>query len=206
LDDVPGSHVFFHATTFGIVVDGLQVVALEFAPNGTLYAVGDTNPASSTFNSLYTVDEKSGTFTRVGSTGVPPPEFFMDFAFDSRGTMYGATGHGLFTIDPKTGTATKVVDFVGGGDISSLSYNAKQDKLYATDFKIPNSALYLIDTQTGFLKPGRLHRISVVSWSCAVDPVRKGQSLGGALHGFAVASTVRAAATARRYAAERTST
>jgi len=142
-----------HATTFGTVVDGLQVMALEFAPNGTLYTVGDTNPASPTFNSLYTVDEKSGAFTRVGSTNVPPPDFFMDFAFDSRGTMYGATSHGLFTIDPKTGIATKVVDFVGGGDISGLSYNAKQDKLYATDFKTPNSALYLIDTQTGFLTP-----------------------------------------------------
>ena len=142
-----------HATTFGTVIDGLQVRALEFAPNGTLYAVGDANLASPTFNSLYTVDEKSGAFTRVGSTSVPPPEFFMDLAFDSSGTMYGATSHGLFTIDPKTGIGTRVVDFVGGGDIMGLSYNAKQDKLYATDFKTPNSDLYLVDTQTGFLTP-----------------------------------------------------
>jgi hypothetical protein len=34
-----------------------------------------------------------------------------------------------------------------------LSYNAKQDKLYATDYKSPNSALYLVDTKTGFLTP-----------------------------------------------------
>jgi DNA-binding beta-propeller fold protein YncE len=59
----------------------------------------------------------------------------------------------LFTIDLKTGTATKVTDFVGGGDIMGLSYNAKQDKLYATDYKSPNSALYLVDTKTGFLTP-----------------------------------------------------
>jgi DNA-binding beta-propeller fold protein YncE len=128
-------------------------MSLKFAPNGTMYAVGDSNPASPTFNTLYTVDEKSGAFTRVGSTGVPAPEFFMDFAFDSGGTMYGATSHSLFTIDLKTGTATKVTDFVGGGDIMGLSYNAKQDKLYATDYKSPNSALYLVDTKTGFLTP-----------------------------------------------------
>jgi DNA-binding beta-propeller fold protein YncE len=141
------------ATMVGPVVDGLQVMGLEFAPNGTLYAVGDANPASPTFNSLYTVDEKTGVFTRVGSTGVPAPEFFMDFAFDARGTMYGATSHTLFTIDPTTATATKVVDFVGGGDIMGLSYNTAEDKLYATDWKAPNSALYLVDTRTGFLTP-----------------------------------------------------
>ena len=48
------------ATTFGQVVDGLMVMGLEFAPDGTLYAAGDANGASPTFNSLYTVDVKSG--------------------------------------------------------------------------------------------------------------------------------------------------
>jgi DNA-binding beta-propeller fold protein YncE len=142
-----------HATLFGSEVYNLQVMGLEFAPDGTLYAVGDANRASPTFNSLYTVNLKSGEFTRIGSTGVPDPEFFMDFAFDSRGIMYGASSHELFTIDLKTGTATKVLDFVGGGDIMGLAYNAKRDKLYATDFKTPNSALYVVNTQTGFLTP-----------------------------------------------------
>ena len=75
-----------HATLFGTEVYNLQVMGLEFAPDGTLYGVGDANRASPTFNSLYTVDLKTGEFTRIGSTGVPDPEFFMDFAFDSRGT------------------------------------------------------------------------------------------------------------------------
>ena len=43
--------------------------------------------------------EKSGAFTAVGSTSVPAPNFFMDLAFDARGTMYGASMSGLFTID-----------------------------------------------------------------------------------------------------------
>jgi hypothetical protein len=142
-----------HATMFGAPVEKLNVMALEFAPDGTLYAVGDANPASPTFNTLYTVDQKTGAFTAVGSTGAPAPNFFMDLAFDTRGTMYGASMFGLFTIDRKTGTATKVVDFVGGGVIMGLGYNAKQDKLYATDYKTPKSVLYAVDTKNGFLTP-----------------------------------------------------
>ena len=142
-----------HAAMFGAPVEKLNVMALEFAPDGTLYAVGDPNPASPTFNTLYTVDQKTGAFTAVGSTGVQAPNFFMDLAFDARGTMFGASMFGLFTIDRKTGTATKVVEFVGGGVVMGLGYNAKQDKLYATDWKSPKSALYLVDTKNGFLTP-----------------------------------------------------
>lgn len=141
------------ATMFGAPVDKLNVMALEFAPDGTLYAVGDPNPASPTFNTLYTVDQKTGAFTAVGSTGVQAPNFFMDLAFDARGTMYGASMFSLFTIDRKTGTATKVVEFVGGGAVMGLGYNAKRDTLYATDYKTPKSALYAVDTNNGFLTP-----------------------------------------------------
>jgi len=141
------------ATMFGAPLEKLNVMALEFAPDGTLYAVGDANPASPTFNTLYTVDQKTGAFTAVGSTGVPQPDFFMDLAFDARGTMYGASMFGLFTIDRKTGTANKVASFVGGGGVMGLSYNAKRDKLYATDYKEPTSDVYVVDTHTGFLTP-----------------------------------------------------
>jgi len=142
-----------HATMFGAPVEKLNAMALEFAPDGTLYAVGDANPASPTFNTLYTVDQKTGAFTAIGSTSVPAPDFFMDLAFDARGTMYGASMFGLFTIDRKTGTATKVVEFVGGGVVMGLGYNAKQEKLYVTDWKSPKSALYVVDTKNGFLTP-----------------------------------------------------
>lgn len=142
-----------HATMFGAPVEKLNVMALEFAPDGALYAVGDANPASPTFNTLYTVDQKTGAFTAVGSTGVPAPDFLMDLAFDARGTMFGASMFGLFTIDRKTGTATKVVEFVGGGLVMGLGYNARQDTLYATDWKSPKSALYVVDTKNGFLTP-----------------------------------------------------
>jgi hypothetical protein len=141
------------ATLFGQSTPGLQVMGMEFAPDGTLYAAGDANAASPTYNSLYTVDVKTGAFTRVGSTSAPAGEFLMDFAFDKNGTMYAAGSHMLFTIDRKTGTATKVADFVGGGDVMGLSYDAKSDRFYATDYKTPNSAVYLVDVRTGFLTP-----------------------------------------------------
>ena len=142
-----------HATLVGDAFQGLQIMGLEFSPDGILYAAGDANPASPTFNSLYTVDVKTGALTRVGSTGVPAPEFLMDFAFDKNGTMYSASSHALFTIDRKTGTATKLADFVGGGDIMGLSFDGAQNRLYASDWKIPISALYLVDVKTGFLTP-----------------------------------------------------
>ena len=138
-------------------------MGLEFAPDGTLYTVGDANPASPTFNSLYTVDVKTGAFTRVGSTGVPAPEFFMDFAFDKSGTMYGASSHTLFTIDRKTGTATKVADFVGGGDIMGLSFDAKQNRLYATDWKMPNFGVVSGRRPDRILDAHGGHRLPAVS-------------------------------------------
>jgi len=143
------------ADIFGNVVEGLMVMGLEFAPDGTLYGVGDANGASPTFNTLYAVDVKTGDFTAVGSTGVPAPGFFHDFTFDAQGVMYGTTSQALYTIDPKTATASKVVDFVGGGGfgVMGLSYNQVQDRLYATEFKPGNSAFYVVDVKTGFLTP-----------------------------------------------------
>lgn len=66
---------------FGVPVFGLANMALAFAPNGILYAVGDCNPDANfkcntslsppdpNYNSLYTVNPATGAFTRVGSTG-----------------------------------------------------------------------------------------------------------------------------------------
>lgn len=139
------------ATPVGKAVDGLQIMGMKFGPDEKLYAVGDANPASPTFNSLYTVDVTSGAVTRVGPTSAP--SFFHDFALDRSGTMYGSSGDALYTIDIKTGTANKVANFVGGSSVMGLSFNADQSKLYATDFKRPTSDVYLVDVRNGFLTP-----------------------------------------------------
>jgi hypothetical protein len=151
------------ANVFGAAVPGLAVMAMAFAPNGVLYAVGDCNPSATfvctpgsdpNYNSLYTVNEAIGTFTRVGSTGAP--EFFMDLAFDHNGNMFGVTSTVnpspvpaiLYRIDPATGTATKIVNLVGSNSVMGLAFG-REGKLYATDFA-QNPGLYLIGMKTGF--------------------------------------------------------
>ena len=154
-----------HANLFGVAVSGLAVMAMVFAPNGTLYAVGDCNFSNVTldctpgsdpnYNSLYTVNVTTGSFTRVGSTGAR--QFFMDLTFDRSGNMFGITTTinfntylpaVLYRIDPATGTATKIINLVGSNAVMGLAFD-QDGKLYGTDF-VQNPGLYLIDIKTGF--------------------------------------------------------
>jgi hypothetical protein len=151
------------AHLFGVHVRGLAVMAMAFGRNGTLYAVGDCNPAPKTFectpgpaayNSLYKVNLRTGKFTRIGATGAP--QFFMDLTADRRGTMLGVTTTLnpsltpaiLYRINPATGTATKLVNLVGSNTVMGLAFG-RDGKLYATDF-VQNPGLYRIGTATGF--------------------------------------------------------
>jgi hypothetical protein len=151
------------ADLFGQPVPGLAVMAMVYGRNGTLYAVGDCNPDPTTFectpgsdptyNSLYKVDQRTGAFTRIGSTGAP--QLFMDLTFDRNGNMLGVTTTVnpsgipaiLYRIDPSTGKATKLVNLVGSNYVMGLAFG-RDGKLYATD-NFPNSGLYLIDPKTG---------------------------------------------------------
>jgi hypothetical protein len=151
------------ADLFGQPVPGLAVMAMAYGRNGTLYAVGDCNPDPTTFecalgsdptyNSLYTVDQRTGAFTRIGSTGAP--QLFMDLTFDRNGNMLGVTTTVnpsgtpaiLYRIDPATGKATKLVNLVGSNYVMGLAFG-RDGKLYATD-NFPNSGLYVIDPRTG---------------------------------------------------------
>jgi len=151
------------AHLFGMRVRGLAVMALAFGRNGTLYAVGDCNPAPKTFectpgpaayNSLYKVNVRTGRFTQIGPTGAP--QFFMDLTVDRHGTMLSVTTTLnpslipaiLYRIDPATGTATKLVNLVGSNTVMGLA-SGRDGKLYATDF-VQNPGLYRIDPATGF--------------------------------------------------------
>jgi hypothetical protein len=152
------------AHLFGVPVPGLAVMSMAFGRTGTLYAVGDCNPAPTTFectpgsdptyNSLYKVNVRTGKFTRIGSTGAP--QFFMDLTFDRHGNMLGVTTTLnpslipaiLYRINPATGTATKLFNLVGSNTVMGLAFG-RDGKLYATDF-VQNPGLYLIGTKTGF--------------------------------------------------------
>jgi hypothetical protein len=150
-------------------VNDLTIMAMGFAPDGTLYAVGgcvpylappfstpDCNPGAPGFNSLYTVDVKTGDVTLIGSTNAA--EYFMDLAFDRNGNMFGVTSTltpayppaVLYSIDPATGAATKIVNLVGSSTVMGLAFD-QNGKAYATDFT-ENPGLYLIDIKTGFEK------------------------------------------------------
>ena len=152
------------ARLFGVHVPGLAVMAMAFGRNGTLYAVGDCNPAPATFectpgsdptyNSLYKVDVSTGKFTRIGSTGAP--QFFMDLTFDRHGNMLGVTTTLnpsavpaiLYRINPTTGKATELFNLVGSNSVMGLAFG-RDGKLYATD-NPQNPGLYRIGTTTGF--------------------------------------------------------
>ena len=155
------------ATLFGVPVPGLAVMAMAFGPDGTLYAVGgcypngdpndlntDCSGSDPNFNALYTVNEVTGAFTRIGPTGAP--QYFMGLAFDRQGNLYGVTTTLnpsyvpaiLYRINPESGAATKVVNLVGSNTVMGLAF-ARDRKLYATDFT-GASGLYVIDPKTGF--------------------------------------------------------
>jgi hypothetical protein len=107
-DPVYVSRVFSHFGTVDlltgaytdIATTSVQLNALTFASNGTLYGIGSDNH-------LYTVNTTTGALTDVGNTG----SFFAlnSLAAGSNGKLFGEDPFGnLFSIDPQTGKATEV--------------------------------------------------------------------------------------------------
>jgi hypothetical protein len=137
----------------------LSVMGMTFAPNGVLYAAGDFNPSSPTFNSLYTIDLTTGAATRVGSfdVGLMKSNFIMSFAWDSEGNLYGASMMSLYRIHRHrtSNAATKVVDFVGASKVMGIAIGGG-GSFYAADFIGPlpaDSRIYRVNIRTGLLTP-----------------------------------------------------
>jgi hypothetical protein len=137
----------------------LSVMGMTFAPNGVLYAGGDFNPSSPTFNSLYTIDLTTGAATRVGSfdVGLMKSNFIMSFAWDSEGNMFGASMMSLYKIHRHRtmNVATKVVDFVGASKVMGIAIG-EDGGFYAADFVGPLPAvsrIYRVNIKTGLLTP-----------------------------------------------------
>ncbi len=139
----------------------LYVMGMTFSPDGILYAAGDFDPTSPTFNSLFTIDRFTGLATRVGpfDGGSTTSAYIMSFTFDSDGNMYGASMMSLYTIDRTTGAATRVADFAGASTDPSKVMGIAFDengKLYAADYiDLPDggSTIYTVELESGVLTP-----------------------------------------------------
>jgi len=155
-------------------VDGLRslyIMGMTCSPDGTLYAVGQNLSTAPDFNSLYTVDRKTGLATLVGSTGVNKSNssaaqggFIMALDFAPDGTLYGANTSALYMINLSSGFATKVVDFHGVTMVMGLAIG-KDWKFYVSDY-VAQSKIYEVDYYTGEATPvldtglGFIHNIA----------------------------------------------
>jgi hypothetical protein len=145
-----------------------KIMGMTFSPDGVLYAAGDDVASSPTFNSLYTIDLRTGAPTRVGSLGTGPDpntDFVMSFVFDSHGTMYGASPMALYKIqlpdaegrEARTqeagqgaqALATKVRGFIGSSAVMGIAIG-EDGNFYAADF-VASSSIYRLDVETGSL-------------------------------------------------------
>jgi hypothetical protein len=141
----------------------LDIMGMACSRDGTLYAIGQLDTGNSDFNSLYTVNHRTGQVTLIGSSGVTDPRdpccagFLMALAFAPDGKLYGVNSTStLFTIDTSTGEATKVVDLYTAPDrllqwVMGLTIDSR-GTIYVADW-VPGSRVYTVDTTTGMVTP-----------------------------------------------------
>ncbi|MGD9036565.1 MAG: hypothetical protein PVF10_08410, partial [Syntrophobacterales bacterium] len=99
------------ATTLIGPIGFKKVSAMDFGPDGKLYAAGKRTDGSET-HVLITIDHTTGVGTEIGPTGVEALGYgntMSDISFrNSDGALYAylEAGDGVGTIDPSTGAAT----------------------------------------------------------------------------------------------------
>jgi len=134
----------------------INMLAFGIGPDGTAYVGGFNAPALGFTgdSNLYRIDKVTGQLTLIGDTGV---DMLMDFAFDSRGTMWGTVGNELYVMDTDTGAAQHVVTITDvdaamtdpNAEIMGIMFD-ESDVLYATAFsRIEDSPVFIIDVVTG---------------------------------------------------------
>ncbi len=173
----------------------LNIMGMTCSPDGTLYAIGQSNPTNTNFNSLYTLDRETGFASRIGSTGVNDPTrdpgfsgFLMALAFAPDGALYGVNTGTLFHVDRLTGVATKLVDLVAVGTVMGLAID-EDGKFYVADW-VTGSRIYTLDLATGMATPilntglDYVHNIAFKpqGFSSGHELANGGESRSGALH------------------------
>jgi hypothetical protein len=122
---------------------GTQMIALEIAPDGTMYGIGYGDGL------LYRISKTTGVGTAIGlGTGINGT---MDVAFDCAGQLWATTNGDLWTVDTVTGTsvAQPAITGVGGGGamVMGLMFD-RACRLFGTTYETPGN-LYSIDPGTG---------------------------------------------------------
>ncbi|MBN8734483.1 MAG: DUF4394 domain-containing protein [Acidobacteria bacterium] len=87
---------------------------MDFAPNGTLYGIDQTNLG------LYTINPANGDTTLIGPTGIPV-DGVAGFAIRQDGALFAAVGRSLYSINPSTGAGT-LIGVTGYDRISGLTF------------------------------------------------------------------------------------
>lgn len=136
------------ATPIGSATGIAGLVAMEFAPDGTLYA------ASLGTNDLYTVS-LTGSVTDIGALGFSN---VMDLAWDPfNNTMYAIASSGtpgtdsfIYSLNLATGAGTLITTISGNDCLMGLTIDSA-DQFLAMDHCDSNSPLYQIDPATGAL-------------------------------------------------------
>ncbi len=135
----PATGQYTSMTTF--TGDGAgDVFSLSFAPDGTLYGLGNGD------GTLYTVDPTSGDTTLVGSSG----QFIFGLEFGPAGVLYGC-GIDLYVIDPATGAATDRGPLTTTGPLTlfnDLDF-APNGVMYGVTSALTTDSLYSIDLTAG---------------------------------------------------------
>jgi hypothetical protein len=127
------------ATTVGTATGIANLMALAFAPDGTLYS------ASWATDSLYKIDVLTGSASLVGALGFSG---IMDIDFDTQGNLYGLS-NSLYKINTTTGSGTLVTN-LQNSCLMGMAIDAS-DRFFATDYCNGNSPLYQINTSNGSL-------------------------------------------------------
>jgi WD40 repeat protein len=109
---------------------------VAFAPNGTLYAISNTDE-------LVTIDIWNGAVTAV----MPVPGL-ETLVFSPSGILYAASQSALYTIDLTAHTANEIGPYGALGNAQNIRFDASGN-LYTTDTGSPSTRVFLVDTSTG---------------------------------------------------------
>lgn len=109
-----------------------------------------------TFNSLFRLNNRSGSVTPVGNLGRGN---MNALGFDNKNQLYGAGGSGFYRINTRTGKAKLVKNISGFLSTGDLAFHATRDLFFATSASISGDELFAISRQ------GKATRIGNIGFS-----------------------------------------